>query len=414
MDSLQEDLILIVDDSPTNATVLLGILQQSGFKVVVANSGETALEKLEVISPSLILLDVILPEMDGFDLCCRLKAAQATCDIPVIFMTSLSNTTDKVKGLNMGAVDYIIKPLQKEEVLARVKVHLKLRNLNKALEEQARELKMALEEVQQSQKMSTLGQLVAGIAHEISNPVTCISANTLYALTYIQDMVNHIRLYQQKATEVQINSHAKEIDLEYLIKDLFNLISSMQESATRLYHLSDSLRIFRNETEVIVPFDLHQGLESTLLILSHRIKADGRRPEIKIIKEYGELPMIRCFPGQINQVFMNLITNAINALRESGYQANLNNQKNPQIWIKTELNLERTEAVICIKDNGGGIPKSIEQKIVEISFSMKPIVTGIGLGLRIAHRIIVEKHGGSLQLNSSIGEGTELIIKLPV
>lgn len=419
MISPQENLILIVDDSPTNATVLLAMLQQSGFNVVVANSGETALEKLEMMSPSLILLDVMLPEMDGFELCCRLKAAEATRDIPVIFMTSLSKTEDKVKGLSLGAVDYITKPLQKEEVLARVNVHLKLRNLNKQLEERTEELTVALDQLQQSQvrltKMSTLGQLLTGVAHEINNPIGSLSANASYASTYIREFIEHIRLYQQKATDTEIAAHAEEIELDYLIEDLSHIMTSMQESASRIKNLSESLRISsRNDTEDKITFDLHQCFESTLLILNHRLKANGKQPEIKVVKDYGDLPMVHCFPGLLNQVFMNLLANAVDALRESTQKHSWSDKANPQIRIQTALSAERTNAVIRIQDNGVGIPKKIQQKIFEYAFTTKPIGKGTGLGLAIARQIIVEKHGGFLEVNSTPGEGAEFVIKLPL
>lgn len=418
MNSYEETTILIVDDSPTNSIFLLTLLQQSGLNTVVANSGESALKMVDKISPSLILLDVMLPEMDGFELCCRLKKVETTQDIPIIFMTSLDKTEDKVKGLSLGAVDYITKPLQKEDVLARVNVHLKLRNLNKKLEERTEELSIALNRLQksqlqliQSEKMSLLGQLVAGVAHEINNPVGSISANAVYASTYVKEIIEHLRLYQQKSTDAQITAHAKEIELEYLIEDLFNILISIDRSATRVKDISASLRIFcRHDTEERVPFDVHEGLDSTLLILKHRLDAIDKQPKIEVVKNYGDLPMVRCFPGPLNQVFMNLLVNAVDALRES----TLSDKINPQIIIKTTLTADSTNAIICIQDNGAGIPEKILPHIFEYAFTTKPVGKGTGLGLAIAHQIIVEKHGGSLAVNSTPGTGAEFIIKLPI
>ncbi|BAZ47754.1 response regulator receiver signal transduction histidine kinase [Nostoc sp. NIES-4103] len=413
--------ILIVDDSPTNSTVLLGMLQQSGFKVIVVNSGEAALEKVEMISPSLILLDIMLPNMDGFEICRHLKSVEVTRDIPVIFMTALSQTEDKVKGFNLGAVDYITKPLQKEEILARVNVHLKLRNLNKQLAEKTTELTIALDQLQKSQiqliqneKMSTLGQLVAGIAHEINNPIGAISANSIYASTYVNELVEHLRLYQQKATDDEIINHAEEIELDFLIEDLTNILTTMREGAMRVKDISESFRIFsRHDNEDKVSFDIHEGLESTLLIIQHRLKAYDKQPKIEVVKDYGKLPLITCFPGPLNQVFMNLLVNAVDALRDYHHKY-LNSPKKPQIKIKTALNAEGTHAVIHIQDNAMGIPDEIQEKIFGYAFTTKPVGKGTGLGLAIARQIIFEKHGGSLEVNSTAGEGAEFIIYLPL
>lgn len=421
MISPTENPILIVDDSPTNSTVLLGMLQQSGFKVIVVNSGEAALEKVELISPSLILLDIMLPNMDGFEICRHLKSVEVTRDIPVIFMTALSQTEDKIKGFNLGAVDYITKPLQKEEILARVNVHLNLRNLNKQLAERSTELTIALDQLQQSQlqliqneKMSTLGQLVAGVAHEINNPIGAISANSIYASTYVNELVEHLRLYQQKASDDEIANHAEEIELEFLIEDLSNILTTMREGAMRVKDISESFRIFsRHDNEDKVLFDIHEGLESTLLIIKHRLKAYDKQPNIEVIKDYGKLPLITCFPGPLNQVFMNLLVNAVDALRDYHHK-HVNSQKIPQIKIKTALNTEGTYAVIHIQDNAMGIPDEIQEKIFGYAFTTKPVGKGTGLGLAIARQIIFEKHGGSLEVNSKPGEGAEFIIYLPL
>lgn len=417
----QQNQILIVDDSPTNATLLLAMLKSAGFDVVIAPDAETAFKKVEEISPSLILLDVMLPEMDGFEICVRLKESELTCDIPVIFMTSLSRTEDKVKGFNLGAVDYITKPLQKEEVIARVNVHVKLRNLNKQLESQSKELKSTLEQLQESQlqliqneKMSTLGQLVAGVAHEISNPVGAISANSIYATTYVRELVQHLQLHQQKAPEVQIQSHAEEIELDFLTEDLFNIMNTMHESAIRIKDISESFRVFcRNDTHDKVPFDIHEGINSTLLILKYRLKANDKLPEIKVIKDYCNISPVNCFPGPLNQVFMNLLVNAIDALRDS-CQQNRNKCESPLITIKTSLNSKKTHVVISIKDNGIGIPEEILSKIFGYAFTTKAVGKGTGLGLAIVRQIVIEKHRGSLDVKSQQGEGAEFIIELPL
>jgi signal transduction histidine kinase len=413
--------ILIVDDSPTNTTLLLAILKSSGFEVVVANDADTAFKKIEEILPSLILLDVMLPHMDGFEICSRLKENESTHDIPVIFMTSLSRTEDKVKGLNLGAVDYITKPLQKEEVIARVNVHVKMRNLNKQLELQSKELKSTLEQLQESQlqliqneKMSMLGQLMAGVAHEINNPVGAISANSVYAATYVRELVQHLQLYQQKAPEKEIKNHAEEIELDFLTEDLFNIMNTMNESAIRIKDISESFRVFcRNDTQDKVLFNIHEGLDSTLLILKYRLKANDKLPEIEIIKNYCNIPNVNCYPGPLNQVFMNLLVNAIDALRDSCVK-DIKKCLNPQITIKTSSDSKKTKVFISIKDNGVGIRKDILEKIFGYAFTTKAVGKGTGLGLAIARQIITEKHGGSLDVKSIYEKGAEFIITLPL
>jgi DNA-binding response OmpR family regulator len=224
--------ILIVDDMPTNLQVLSEAIRMVGWTTLIATDGETAIEQAEYAHPDLILLDVMMPGIDGFETCRRLKANPLIEAIPVIFMTALSDPLDKVKGLEIGAVDYITKPFQQEEVLARAKLHLKLYHLTQTLEQRVtertaelsdsvRKLQQAQLRLVQSEKMSTLGQLVAGVAHEINNPVGFIAGNLNPAKTYIQDLFDLLSMYQQKFPEpgAEIEKTIKEIDLDYLRED---------------------------------------------------------------------------------------------------------------------------------------------------------------------------------------------------
>jgi len=367
-----QNLIMIVEDNPVNAKVLFEFLQASGFRVLVAKNGESALKKLQVVSPDLILLDIMMPGIDGFETCRRLKEEKATRDIPVIFMTALSDMVDKVRGLTLGAVDYITKPFQPEDVLARVNVHLKLCHLNQKLEQRAAELTATVVQLQESQqrlvqseKMSSLGQLVAGIAHEINNPAGFIEGNLTYAQKYMQDLIDHIHLYQNQATEAEISRHAKKIDLEYLLKDFPHILNSMQQGVERISDISVSLRTFaRADSAVKIPFNIHDGIDSSILILKHRLKACDTRPAIEIIRDYADLPEVECFPGKLNQVFMNLLANAIDALEESNlgrsYQEIANNSN--FIRVKTNLTEDNNHILIEIKENGLGIPDEIQSK----------------------------------------------------
>ena len=423
--------ILIVDDTPNNIRLLFDVLDRAGFDISVVKSGEKALEKLNNIQPDLILLDVMMPGMDGFETCRRIKANPENADIPIIFMTALSETENKVSGLQLGAVDYITKPIQVEEVLARVNIHLRLRNTQRQLSQEVAdrqqaevELKQTLTTLQQIQiqliqneKMSALGNLVAGVAHEINNPIGFLNGSISNTREHIQDLLRHLALYQQSypITATSIQNNAEDIDLEFLIKDLPKLLNSMQGATDRIKGISTSLRTFsRADTEYKVKANIHDGLDSTLLILKYRLKANEHRPEIQVIKDYGDLPPIECFPGQLNQVFMNILANAIDALDEFNIGRTFDEIKaNPnQIKIKTLIKNERVK--ITIADNGKGIMGEVKCKIFDHLFTTKGVGQGTGLGLAIAHQIVVERHYGTLNVNSQVGQGAEFAIEIPM
>ncbi|MEL6461318.1 MAG: response regulator [Cyanobacteria bacterium J06621_15] len=423
--------ILIVDDTPNNIRLLFDVLDSAGFDISVVKNGETALDKLHYIQPDLILLDVMMPGIDGFETCRRIKSNLKTKDVPIIFMTALSDSEHKVSGLQIGAVDYITKPIQVEEVLARVNVHLNLRNAQIQVQEEVIERKKteielrqtlaSMQEMQtqlvQSEKMSALGNLVAGVAHEINNPLGFLNGSISNAQDNAQDLLEHIKLYQKECLEPTdtITKHAEDIDLDYLKEDLPKIFESMQKATNRIQSISNSLRTFsRGDTQNKVRADLNEGIDSTILILKYRLKANDKRPAIEVLTNYGELPQVKCFPGQLNQVFMNILANAIDALEESSKELSFKEiEKNPnKITVKTCL--EDNQVKISIADNGQGISEEVKQKIFEHLFTTKKVGQGTGLGLSIARQIIVEKHGGSLEVNSELGKGTEFIITIPI
>ncbi|MBC6429707.1 hybrid sensor histidine kinase/response regulator [Nostoc sp. HG1] len=430
LDFPEHSSILVVDDTTTNLGIVFNILTNIGFNVTTENNGESAIKQVEYNPPDLILLDVVMPGIDGFETCKRLKQNSATCDIPVIFMTADSDTDSKVKGLNIGAVDYITKPFHEEELLARIKTHLQLRNLTKNLEERVTErtaaLSRALKDLQESQlqlvqteKMSALGELVAGVAHEINNPVGFIHGNLQHASAYFQDMINIINLYQQHYPNPvpEIKEEIAAIDLKYMLTDLPNLISSMKEGVQRIRDISISLRTFsRADSDRKVSCNIHDGIDSTIMILKHRLKASERHPDIQVIRDYDNLPEIECFIGQLNQVFMNLLANAIDALEESNVGRHyIEIEANPnQVLIQTSLIENKKHILIRIKDNGVGMSPDVQKKIFDHLFTTKAVGQGTGLGLSIARQIVVEKHGGTLEVNSAPGQGSEFIIKLPI
>ncbi|MGI0488601.1 sensor histidine kinase [Pantanalinema rosaneae CENA516] len=421
--------ILLVDDNPNNLKVLSEAIQGHGWKALMATDGESAIEQAEYITPDLILLDVMMPGFDGFETCRRLKANPITQNIPIIFMTALSDTRDKVKGFDIGAVDYITKPFQQEEVVARLKLHLKITHLTQTLEqrvqERTAELAQSLHQLQQTQlqliqneKMSALGNLVAGVAHEINNPVGFLSGNLQPAEGYVKDLLGLIDLYQQTYPNPtpDIQDEIETIDLDYVRDDLPKLLNSMKLGIDRIRNISTSLRTFsRADKDYKVLFNIHEGLDSTILILKHRLKANDNRPEIEVIRKYGELPSIECFPGQLNQVFMNVLANAIDALEEANVGRDLDTIKaNPnQIEITTQV-FDSQSVQIQITDNGLGIPETVKSRIFDHLFTTKAVGKGTGLGLAIAHQIVVENHAGTIEVHSTPPQGTEFIITLPI
>ena len=329
-------------------------------------------------------------------------------------------TSDRVKVLNLLCSQAAIS-LQNARLYENLK-ESEGREREKAvqLEQYLQELKQAQLQLVQSEKMSTLGELVAGVAHEINNPVGFIAGNIDHAEEYSQDLINVLRLYQQHYPNPvpEIEAEIEANDLEYLIEDLPQLITSMKAGTDRIRNISTSLRTFsRSDVASKVEFNVHDGLDSTLMILKHRLKASENRPEIEVVKKYDdELPNICCYPGQLNQVFMNILANGIDALEEYNRGRDYDEiEANPnRVIISTELSADENFAVIRIKDNGPGIPEKVQKKLFEHLFTTKPVGKGTGLGLSISRQIVEEKHGGKLSVISAPGEGAEFLIEIPL
>lgn len=425
----ESELILVVDDTPANLEVLSEALTDAGFEVAIATNGERAIKQAQCSLPSLILLDVMMPGIDGFETCRRLKASKITQDIPIIFMTALSETTDKVNGFNLGAVDYVTKPFQEAELIVRVKTQLKMRHFNQILEQQVSqrtaELTDALKQLQdshlqlvQSEKMATLGQLVAGVAHEINNPLNFIHCNLEHIEEYTQTLLNFVELYQKYYPNPvdEIQKQAQENDLEFLQKDIIKTLSSMKIGTQRIQEIVRSLRNFSRMDEAeFKAVDIHQGIDSTIMILQHRLKAKSGHPEIAVIREYGKLPLVECYAGQLNQAFMNIVANAIDALEEmNSHRSYQEIQDNPG-YIKINTSVVDSESVqIAISDTGPGIPEQIQQCIFNPFFTTKSMGKGTGMGMSISYQIITKKHNGKLEYFSTPGKGTKFVIEIPI
>jgi len=291
-----------------------------------------------------------------------------------------------------------------------------LQNYNQQLETTLEELKAAQLQLVQSEKMSSLGQLVAGVAHEINNPVNFIVGNISHAQSYVKDILEALQIYQQypgdRSKEIAIEIENRDIDLEFIQEDVVKVLSSMRVGTDRIQAIVKSLRNFsRLDESEVKEADIHEGIDSTLLILRNRLQGKGDRPAIEIIKNYSDLPLIECYPGQLNQVFMNLLVNAIDALEDKFYELKIDKNNSPQIHITTEI-INQQKITIKFSDNGNGMPEGMINKIFDPFFTTKAVGKGTGLGLSISYKIITEKHQGELKCFSQLHQGTEFVITL--
>ena len=423
------DLILVVDDTPANLAILSEALNDADFEVAIATDGELAISQAKLSLPSLILLDVMMPGMDGFETCRRLKGSKVTKNIPIIFMTALSDSIDKVKGLSLGAVDYVTKPFQEAELIARVRTQLKLYHLTEHLEhqvaERTAEVEQALQQLQlsqvqlvQSEKMAALGKLVAGVAHEINNPLNFIHANLNHMEEYTQIFLTFIELYQKNYPNPvdDIQEQAEDVNLSFIRSDVIKILASMKIGTKRIREIVLSLRNFSRIDEAeFKAVDIHEGIESTLIVLQHRFKVKPKGLEIQLIREYDKLPLVECYSGLLNQVFMNILANAIDSLEEANAKlADQQIQDRPnKIIIRTSI-IDTESVQIMVIDNGCGIPENIRPYIFDPFFTTKPVGKGTGMGLSISYQIITEKHKGQLKCFSEVGQETKFVIQIPI
>ncbi|MEH2067352.1 MAG: ATP-binding protein [Nostoc sp.] len=401
---------------------------------LVTESANDIIKYLQACSTSraMTLGSLTLRTNDGHTLICRTQGAVIQPWSPessALILLRLENRT--VASNNFVLLNEKIDELAKE-VQKRKQAELELQKANEeleirveerttALQETLNELQLTQTQLIQAEKMSSLGQMVAGIAHEVNNPVSFIYGNLHHAHKYTQDLLRLLEIYQQifPNPPLELEKEIEEIDLDFLIQDITKLFDSMTVGVHRIQEIVKSLRNFSRLDEAeLKQVNIHEGIDSTLMILEHRLQAKHECPEIKVIKKYGQLPNVTCYPGQLNQVFMNILANAIDALEKSALSGrwstdNSKTTNNPQIQITTEV-IDENWIMVTITDNGLGINQEVRSKLFDPFFTTKPVGKGTGLGLSISYQIIVEKHGGQLSCFSSPGNGAEFVIKIPV
>jgi two-component system, NtrC family, sensor kinase len=461
--------ILVVDDTPQNLRLLAGILSDQGYQVRPVPNGKLALSAAQKMPPDIVLLDIMMPEMDGYEVCQHLKDSEVTKDIPVIFISAINDVMDKVKAFAVGGVDFITKPFQVEEVLARIETHLKICSLQQRLQEKNQDLATAIYQLQatqehliQSEKMAALGQLIAGIAHEINTPLGIIGSSIDNISNFWDENLEKMpQFFQQLSEESQacflallhrstnqetlFTSREKRKIKQYLSNELMARgIENAEEIADSLvdmeiydnieelwpfFKLPDwevvfntayqfasfkkSIGLIQRATaksgKVVfalksyahfdskqekVQANLHDGIETVLTLYQNQLKHG-----IEVVKNYGELPKIMCYPDDLNQVWTNLIHNALQAMDYKGI-------------LTIETKQEEANIVIKFTDDGKGIPPEVIPKIFQPFFTTKSAGEGSGLGLDIVRKI-VDKHEGTIAVESVPGQ-TSFTVSLPI
>ncbi|MBD2576966.1 response regulator [Oscillatoria sp. FACHB-1406] len=461
--------ILIVDDTPANLKLLANVLKEEGYKIRASPNGKIALEGIKISPPDLILLDIMMPEMNGYEVCEKLRLEERYRDIPIIFISALNEVFDKVKAFELGAADYITKPFQAEEVLSRVRTHLEKRFLQQSYEQKNRELtetleslKMAQAQLVQSEKMVSLGQLIAGIAHEINTPLGAIQASASNSTKALKESASQLPALFEKLSNRQqreffelveqaLNSRvflsseetrslrraltqqlqdsgieeARDVadtlldmgicdriepylpllqspEADWILQLAYNLVRLQSSNKTILSAVERASKVvfalktyaYQNPSGEKQSVRVADGIETVLELYRNQLKH-----KIEVERAYQPLPSIMVYPDELNQVWTNLLHNAIYAMNGEGR-------------IAIAVDRIGNEAIVKFTDSGCGIAPHLQQKIFEPFFTTKPLGEGSGLGLDIVRKII-EKHEGKIQVKSQPG-CTTFTIALPL
>jgi len=391
-DHLEDHTILIIEDNPNNLSVIVEYLEEAGFKIVVARNGEMGLKRAQFALPNIILLDVMMPGIDGFETCRRLKADEKTCGIPVIFMTALDSPEDKVKGFEVGGVDYITKPIQHEEVLARVTTHLHIRDLTVKLNAKVEELTQTRHELVQSEKMASLGRLVAGFAHELNTPLGVALSSA--------------SLLQRKMTDLNQLMEQDEVDEDDLLSVLDSIDKATNLNVSNLKRAANLVTSFKRTaidqtSDKIRSFEVKQLIQDTINTLHSRFK----KTEIDISVICPKDLKVKSLPGALEQILTNLLMNSFIHGFNDGQNAGV-------IQINVQLSGEQLH--LEYSDNGKGIASENLEKIFEPFFTTHRAHGGSGLGMYICYNIVTTQLHGTLSCESTLGIGVVFKIDYPI
>lgn len=399
--------IVFADDDIVARKLVLKLLSDLDFNILIAENGIEAWKLLKASGARILVTDWVMPGLSGLDLCRKIREEYVDSYIYVILVAAKGSAEDTIEGLKAGADDFLIKPLDVGELKARLRTGLRIINLED-------QYKKASSQLLHSEKMASVGQLAAGVAHEINNPTGFVSSNFKSLSNYQKDINGLIAMYKEFVTLIKpqvendksgviakavqaIEAYEKDIDLDYLIKDIDDLMRESGEGLERIKKIVMDLKDFAHPGEdTLQEADVNACIESTLNVIRNEIKY---KAEVK--KNYGELPILMCYPQQLNQVFMNMIINSVQAMTRSMGEIVITTDSLPS-GIR-----------IRIRDNGSGIEKKNQTRIFDPFFTTKEVGKGTGLGMNVVYNII-KKHQGTIELWSEVGKGTEFTIILPV
>ena len=396
--------ILIVDDNRASNLFIKKIIEKWGYETITAQDGEEAWELIHKNKVRIIIMDWMIPKIDGVTLCRKIRAASLPDYIYIILLTSKNKKEDLVYGFSSGADDFAIKPVNPDELMVRIKAGKRIIDL----EEMA---KKSHTQLMQSEKMASIGQLAAGVAHEINNPTGFVSSNLKTLSDYQNDIYEVIKKYKKLLADISVSvnipapvteqvnniiTFEQEIDLDFLLNDITDLIKECREGTERIRKIVLDLKNFAHPGyDQLKSVDINENIDSTLNVVWNEIKYKAT-----VAKEYGKLPLVKCYPQQLNQVFMNLLVNAAQAIEENG-----------EIVISTAALDGHVE--IKVSDTGTGIPEENISKLFDPFFTTKDVGKGTGLGLNVAYNII-KKHNGNINVESRVGKGTTFTVRIPV
>lgn len=408
--------ILTIADVVT-LEVVQELLGREGHQVRVALDAGGGLELARELSPDAIVCDGTSAQIDWLEVCRRVKADRELATAYFVLLTT-PEQFEELQELDAPFDDFLFKPIVKQELLGRVRAGMRSRELKRALERTQQELQLSRDRIVQSETMSSLGELVSGIAHEINNPITFIYSNLTHVQSYATDLIELLQLYQKQFVYpgAEILQKQQDMEVEFILDDLLKIVSSMRTGSDRIRQIILSVQDFsRSDRSGWQLFDISDGLENTLLLLQHRLPAREGRRDIKVMKEYGNLPQVECYAGQLNQAFLNIINHAIDALEESTQELEESESVKfkPVILISTQV-MDAQRISIEIADNGMASSEEIAAQISDPLLMTKPAKDSRALGLSVSYQIIVEQHKGELKCFSEPGKGTMFRIEIPL